>query len=476
MSKAVETRHPSYEIKEYEWRQMRDTADGASSVKRSAALYLPVPAAMFQNPSEQAGVPNSSGFEYNRGGAGDRELINRAPWNHPIAAYSAYLQRARFPDIVSSTKIGLMGVATKKQPTIDFPSELKHLEEKATTCGLTLSDFYKKCIDEVLTTGRFSFLIDIVDNKPYFVPYVAESFINWKQDGDKVKLAVFETYQYGNDDDEFSQDVKKVHFVGRINTDGDYESQKYVDGVAIEDPIVPSLTGKKFERVPLVVVNATDLGTQVDTTPMLGISDIAISIYQKEADMANSEFVTCNPMLVFIGIDAGSAPSVVGSNVAFAIPDSDGDAKYVEPAANCLQHMSVRIENLFKEATMYGAALLGGSNRAESTETTRMKQEASGASLKTIVDSVEKGIHQGLNMILDLTNSNSEYTFIANKEFTDLKLTAPEITALVQSWLNKGISYESYFSNMKKGGYIPEDRTIDEERSMIEKNPPMMSE
>lgn len=475
MATGVETRHPSYELKEYEWRQMRDTTDGMSAVKRSGALYLPIPAAMLEATNQQAGVPDSRGVEYNRGGAEDRELRNKAPWAHPIPAYSAYIQRARFPDIVSSTKIGLMGIATKKQPTFELPSDLAYLEDRATVCGLTLVEFYKKCVDEVLTTGRFEFLIDIVDGNPYFVPYIAESFINWKQHGNEIKLAVFETTTYGKDDDEFSQEQTLRHTVARVNSDGNYEVQDYIDGMP-QQSIEPAIKGKKTDKVPLVVINATDLGTQVDTTPMLGISDIAISIYQKEADMSNSEFVTCNPMLVFIGIDADSAPSVVGSNVAFAIPDSDGDAKYAEPSANCLQHMTKRVENLFQEAAIYGSALLGGQNRAESTETTRMKQEASGASLKTIVDSVEKGIQQGIQIILDWSGSKSEFKFSANKEFTDLKLTAQEMTSLVQSWLNKGISYDSYFTNMKKAGYIPEDRTIEEEKSLIEQAAPNMSE
>lgn len=473
MASGVETRHPSYEDKEYEWRQMRDTADGMSAVKRSAALYLPIPAAMLFDSSKQVGIPDANGIQYNTNSE-DKSLKSRAPWDHPNKSYSAYLQRARFPDIVASTSLGLMGIATKKPAVVELGPSLSHLEEKATVCGLSLEELFKKCVQEILTTGRLSLLIDIVDNKPYFVVYIAESYINWKEKSDETTLAVYEEKQYGIVGDEFSQDESKKNLVLRINDDGNYESQEYMDGKPSKKVEV-TLRGKRLKKIPNVTINATGVGNRIQTSPMIGISDIAISIYQKEADMANSEFVTCNPMLVFIGVDQEDAPAVVGSNVAVAFPNEDSDAKYVEPESNSLNHMKERIKDLFAEAATYGAALLGGTNKSEATETVRMRQEASGATLKTIVDSVENGITTGLDIMLEWMNKKGEeYTFEANREFSDLKLTSQEQLALMQAWMNKGISYDTYFNNLQKAGIVSEETTSDKERSKIESDGPTL--
>lgn len=473
MASTVQTRHPDYDDKEYEWRQMRDTIAGPSAIKRSGTLYLPMPSAMAVNPDTTAGTSSNRGVEIGRGN-GSVQLENKTPWAHNNKAYAAYVQRARFPDITATTKMGLLGIATKNKPFVEMPESLGHLVENATNTGMTMTELFKFLVDEVISVGRVTLLVDVDENsQPYFVVQIAESFINWKNKapGSRPSLAVFESKLYGENDesDMFSQDESEAHLACFLNEEGQYVAQNYIDGAAVGDVIEPSIQGNRLKYVPTVTINSTDCGNAVETSPLVGISDVAIAIYQKEADMANAEFVTCNPMLVFIGIDKRDAPSVVGSNVAFTIPDPEGDAKYVEPNANCLEFVKSHIDSLLAEAATYGASLLGGSNNvSESTETTRMKQEASGASLKTIVDTVEKGIRNGIQIMLDwMQQSDQEFKFNASKEFSDLKLTSAEIRELVAAWLQKGISHQTFFENMQKAGYVNEDRSFEDEVQII---------
>jgi len=476
MTSGVETRHPTYERMEYEWRQLRDTIQGMSAVKRSGDLYLPIPAAMIEA-QRVAGLPNDSGVEINTTFE-DKSLKTRAPWSHPNIPYSAYLQRARFPDITSSSLRGLIGISTKKMPEIELPAQLEHLVEKATLDGLSLKDLFKKAIREVLSVGRFNILVDIDKaGKIVLVPYSAESYINWKESSSsKLTLSVLEENSFGSIDDEFSQDAMMAHRVLRIDKDDKYETQVYLDGKA-SGKITPSFQGVELDRIPLSTMNAMNVGSDIGVNPMIGISDISISIYQKEADMAQSEFLTCSPMLVLIGVDPDDAPNVIGSSVSYALSSDTADAKYVEPNSNCLSHMTTRISNLMDEAGGYGAALLGADKKAaESTETMRMKQEAKGATLKGVVRNVESGIKRALMMAAEWVGANSEdVVFEANIEFSDLKLSAQEQAALLQSWMNRGISQDTYLYNLKAASIIPESRTIEEEKDLIDSAKPMLA-
>lgn len=473
----VETKHPQYEHVEYQWRQLRDSAAGTSSIKRSGSLYLPIPAAMLDNPSQSAGVPTDSG-NFSSGNI-DKNLTTSAPWFHSNAAYSAYLQRARFPDMVSSCLRGFVGISTKKNPIVELPASIDYLEDRATNDGMSLNELYKKVVQELLLTGRYSLLLDINETGQInIVSYNAESFTNWKQGVIKgesaTRLAVFQEC-FSDCDDQFSHDLEDAFRVLFINDDGIYESAMFVDGKA-QSSVIPNLMGQAFDRLPLVTMNATKIGCDIGPSPMLGISDIAISVYQKEADISHSEFLTCNPTLVVTGIDEDQAPGSVGSSVCWAFPNSEVKVFYVEPESNCFQHMSSRIQDLFKEATAYGSALLGESKKAaESSETVRLRQEASGATLKSIVGSAKEGIERALKMAAIWSGADpGQVSFRPNMEFSEFKLTAQEQNALLQAWMNGAISHDTYLYNLQEASVIPEDVNVEEEKGRIETTAPVL--
>lgn len=487
VNRSVETQHPQYENRQYEWRQMRDSAGGTTNVKRSGTLYLPMPNAMLFAPKINTpdGILTDSG-NTNTDVSTTKDLQNRAPWSHSNPAYSAYLQRARFPDIVSACARGLVGIATKQDPEIKLPSSISYLEDSCTPDGKTLVDLYEQIIDELLTTGRYELLVEPKeDGTVTFIEYTAESFINWKSaiiEGEQeATLAVFEEQVSSNQDDEFSHDTVTGQNVLRLTVDPEdetglstiYTKQFYKEGVVV-DFVIPTVRGRTLDKIPLVVGNAQWLGLNVGSSPMLGISDLAISIYQKDADKSQSEYLTCNPMLVTSGVDSEDVPNIIGSAVSWNLPNSEAKAYYVEPESNCLQHINETIKNSFEEASFYGASLLGPSKKAaESAETTSLKQAAQGATLKQTANQAGQMILKALQIAAEWTGSvDTGVEFDPNLEFAETKLSPQEQTALLQSWMNRAISDETYFENLKKAGIQPVDRTFEEEKTLIENKAP----
>ncbi|MCH9735859.1 MAG: DUF4055 domain-containing protein [Actinomycetia bacterium] len=506
----VEDLHPQYENKQYEFRQMRDTISGPSSVKRSGALYLPIPAAMYEVSSQpQTGIS----YDQNDLKNGQANIISNAPWRHNIPAYSSYLQRSRFPDMTSLLLMGLTGIAIKKKPEIKLPTNIKYMEESATKDGKTLTELFNFCVKEVLSVGRISLLLEIdkKSNKFFINTYSAESFINWKTSSSGMEkstevasLAVFQEQCASSDADEFttSEDslcqlvLREEGLVPDVNSEDGfseglaYNVQRYIDSKPVTDPIFPSIRGKTIPFVPLVTVNSENVGFDVGNCPLIGVSDIAISIYQKDADMSNSEFLTCNPMLVTIGLSdemdengnpTGSPSFPVGSNITMNLPDTESDAKYIEPQSNCLQHMITRIQDLKDEAVQYGAAILSTEkNSSEAAETVRLRQSGNSSSLRTVIKQVGEGIEQILQYAYmwdkNSVSESTELEFLPNLELTESRLSSQEITALLQSMMNKGISRESYLMNLREGGIKLSGETTEEEISKIDNQRPMIDE
>ena len=477
MSSNVEKVHPEFENSEYQWRQMRDTVGGPTLIKRSNELYLPMPAPMAVADSKKklSYNPNQGSDNLNK-----KELTTQVPWAHYNKYYSEYLHRARFPDITNLTKKTLTGIATKKEPVIELPAKLEYMHKRATNTGIGLKQLFYLAIAELLTTGRYGILVEVQANgEVLFVPYVAEYIRNWKSImvDSKELLSLLVLKQDVDSDDEFEHDCDDSEFIVlRLISEGERTicvSQKYQSGEPCEI-VTPELFGKKFNEIPFTVANSGEMGMSIAPPPLIGVSDISIAIYQKDADMSQTEHLTCNPWLFFTGVDPENGPNTIGSHLAFFAETPDATANYIEPAGTSLKHMSSRITDLKEEASRYGAALLGPGNAQESAETVRMKQSAQGASLKTIVENAQNLIRRSIEIAIDMMQINQEYRFEANLDFSQHMLTFNEIKVLLDALSENAISYETFFENLQKGGVVSKDMTTEKEIDRITNSAPRL--
>jgi hypothetical protein len=257
--------------------------------------------------------------------------------------------------------------------------------------------------------------------------------------------------------------------------DGLYTSQLFIDGKE-RDLILPNIQGRTLDFIPKVVIGSTNLDLIPDIIPLEGIADIAVHIYMKSADIGQSEYMTANPTLVYSGIDEDDAPNTIGPTGAIVLSSPEAKAYYVETSGNGIAAQQASVQAFFEQAKEEGGALLGGTKKqAEAAETTRLRQEASGASLQTVTETAGRGIEQILkSAAIWLGEDPAKVSFKPNTEFSEHSLTAPEQTALLNSWTNNAISYETYYSNLQRAGITPEDRTAAEEQTLIDTEMPTL--
>jgi len=485
--------HPQYENKQYELRQLTDTLDGASSVKRSGSLYLPIPAAMYAASGKQPASGIST--DNNEFKNGQQNVVSNAPWDHNIPAYSAYVQRARFPEITNLIHRGLVGIGTKQDCVIELPTQIDYLESNATRDGKTLEELFAYLVDQVLSKGRVELLVDIdaTNGRCVLVPYIADSFINYRisevNDREQFELGVFQ-YEKNTGEDEFSHDTETAHFVVRNKArdpenEGQmisvYNTQKYTNETADGNASVPLLRGNPLSFVPLTVINTNGLGIGHWVCPLTGVSDIAISIYQKDADMSNSEFLTCNPMLFVYGIDEDEAPTAIGSAVAYSTTNEQAKAEYVEPKGTSLSHMEKRIAALFDEAIQYGVSIIGKTpNSAEAADTVKMRQAGNSATIRTIIQAVANGLEEALQHCYmwetNTIDKSEEIQVNPNLELSEMSLTPQEQTALLQSFLNNAISHDTYLKRLQEGGIDLAGETVEGEQDLIINKVPVFND
>lgn len=450
-------RNKEYENSKYSIAQVRATVAGSNAVKRGNELYLPIPSGMLLL---SEGVSQS-----NRSAAGQASNIHiqDAPWYHSNPAYRSYLQRARFPDLTAIVMRGLVGVASKGEASVKLPSSIAHFEDSATTEGMSLDKLYSYSIQEVLQTSKLVYVLDVKKNNEFVIAvYSAERNVDWEEaviDGEKVLTScVFVESDLG---DEVEKSIKYE----LINGVAVY--QRYIDGQIDGEEVLIMRQGKTINKLPIFFASTNKNSPSFGIIPLLGPSDIALSIYRKDADLSQAEFMTCNPTLFLFGVPSDETPKLIGSTVTVSVSNPEASAVYPATDTSALAHVLTRIESLYTEAVQAGAAMLNiGGRGAESAEALSIRESASGATLVEITDTVGEAMLDLLNFASDWAGTG-EVEYVPSKDFIEKKLTAQELTALVGAWVNDAISHDTLLDKLRDVDIIDGRITNEQEKAKI---------
>lgn len=362
--------HPEYTKMKKDWDRVRDCVQSESHIKSKGEKYLPRPAGM-------------SG-EY-------------------ADAYDAYKERAHYPQICSYALQGALGVIITKLPEFNLPTELKHLLKNATKDGVSLNQLFLDTLIEILQTGRCPLLVDIVPetNQFKFVQYKAEDLINWREsmiyEESSLILAVLKE-QVPSQSDIFSHDTENQYRVLYLDKAGNYSTTVYAEnGHQVTGAIIPKYMGRKLNVVPIYNAGSINNNIRVQPIPLLSVANCSIQIYRKEADLANAEFITCNPTLCMVGAsNDDDLPNVVGSSVMIVLPEPQARVFYTETDTAALTHVKDHIVDLYDEAIRHGVAILDARKGVEAAEALRIRQATQSASIYSMYLSALNAITQGL--------------------------------------------------------------------------------
>jgi hypothetical protein len=482
----VSQTNPQFDNCIYDWRMVRDFVAGSSQVKRQNTLYLPIPAAMTaatvapdlsteqlvdREPRQIGGFAPSSRSENQR-------INENTPWYYPQnLAYQSYLRRARVPDMTSFALRAMLGIATRKNPTVEIPDSLSYLVDNATDDGFTLNQLFAFLVSQVLQCGRVGLLLDVTPDSQFkFKVYAAEAGINWCEEmsatGEKVLEYVVLQEDARDEQDKYSHEVKPRYVVLHKNEEGTYETAIHSNPSGAPDEInVPSYRGNTLRNIPFMFVGSVDNTPDCDPAPLDGVAEVCQHVYMKEADLANAEFMTCNPTLVMTGAEPSEAPQATGSNVAVILSDPQSKVFYTETDTSGLSHVMSHIKELQEEAAAFGATVLGArKNAAETAESKRIDQSVGGATLHSAVMCVGEAIESMLNKALEWQGSSPDAIFEPSTEFSNVSLSAQEVQAYLSAYMQGAFSLDSLVELWRRAGLLPEGDTVEDEVDRIERS------
>lgn len=370
---SVDNHHPDYDKYYASWSKVRHCMEGEDAVKSKKETYLPRPKGM------------------------DGEYAE---------AYDAYIERAHFPLITSYALSGALGVIITKLPEFNVPKELEYILKESTKDGRPIQQLFLDIIIEIFQTGRVPLLVDVVENKNEFrfVQYRAEEFINWKTsiiESEKSLILGVISESIPSSEDIFSHDTDQVYRVLVLDENGDYTSRMFGEATEYEEFYkTPLFMGNPLNEIPLVVAGSINNSFECQPIPLISVANCSVQIYRKEADLANSEFLSCNPTLVLVGASTeDNLPNVVGSSVMMVIPNEAARVFYTTTDTAALTHVKSHIDSLYEEAIRHGVAILDSRKGVEAAEALRIRQATQSASVYSVYLAAMNAIKQGLQLM-----------------------------------------------------------------------------
>jgi len=466
---AVDAKHPAYIKALPDWELISDAKDGERTIKEAGTKYLPPTSGMEADGMTGVGVG--------------------------LKAYNAYKRRARFPDVVEVSIQALIGIMHSKPPTIELPSVMEPLRLAATTEGEGLEPLLRHINEAQLTEGRIGLLVDVetgarIGRLPYIAVYNARSIINWDngtRDGLVAQnlnfVALDESEDERDHNFEWEFEIKtRIAILGDVEAnEGKNEGAVYSVGVfreansafSLGAMMVPSVGGRTLDEIPFTFINSDDIVPAPAKPPLLGLGNLAISIYRGEADYRQALFMQGQDTLVVLG---GEEDTVYRTGAGASIsPPIGGDAKYIGVDSNGLSEMRLSLENDRSAADQRSGQMLDTTSRAkESGDALRIRVGARTTTLNQIAMTGAFGLQNCLRQMAKWIGVNPDDVVVTpNLDFVDDRLDGRTLVEyMTAKSLGAPMSLESIHNIMEQKGLT--DKTFAEELAAIEAEEPLV--
>ena len=462
---AIDTTHRDYAAAEDDWKLLRDVIAGARAVKKAGIAYLPRPT-----------------------GRDDDE-------------FAAYCDRAQFFDATSKTVQGMCGMIFRRPPLVALPSTLEYLLTDADGRGTPLDQLVKDCAEEVVGMGRAGLLVDypavegeltlaeerMLGLSARLYLYTAENVTNWRFDriGADYQLSMLvlrEEYSVPLDGDEFAEEYRWQFRVLRLEkaSPEDPEGALVVEVYRQDEgewkvveehrPTLPG--GEPMWYIPFVFVGSGNLTASIDKSPMLDIAQVNLGHYRNSADYEEALFMTGQPTPVVTGLDESfmqkhQGKLRIGSRAAWMLP-LGATATLLGVDAK-LDALAGALEAKESQMSALGARLLENRAGVEAAETARIRQSGEASVMGSIAANLTRAFELALGWAAEWMGAGgSELACKVNDEFFPIPLTPQQLQALVTSWQQGAITYDTLFENLVKGEVIEDGTDPEEYKTALE--------
>jgi hypothetical protein len=237
----------------------------------------------------------------------------------------------------------------------------------------------------------------------------------------------------------------------------------------------PMIKGKHLTALPFYPISTDSVEICPDTPPLTDLVDINLSHYRTNADYEHGCHFTGLPTPVISGYtpDKEGQSFGIGSMTAWVFPRPDAKASYLEFTGQGLKALEANLTRKETQMAVLGARMLESKqSNGDSQGGAAINMGGEQSLLASIAQAASIGIERALTMFTRFAGSDQPAKFRLNKDFFPMPMPALTLTALVASWQNGAISYQTLFNNLQRGEVIDIDQTIEKELAKMDQHKP----
>ena len=429
------------------WKINRDIMAGEAAVKAAGAKYLP-----------------------KREGQSDPE-------------YRSFAQRIMFFPAASRTREGLIGLVTRKAPTLDCADRLKAMFNTITKAGQSFEDLGEQLLDETLQTafpgmlvdhpvtapveGKVATLADVEasNDRPFVALYAAETIL-------EVSTGVHRNQQVQTrvrlleDGGDTVRELRLDNGVYTVTMHYRVEGEGWI----ADAPITPLRNGQPLDFIPFVLSTLKARSFAPCKGPMDDLCDLNVHLFNASAMAFTSRWFSSAPMIYVLGAEIDEVTVAPGETLNFPFHSNEHPVviDYLEFGGQgqaALDEYEVAI--LDKMAKLGSNLLASEKSAAEASETLAIRR----SSENSVLAGIARAVSRALTEVLDICSwwqgeERGKTKCALNTDFVPQPMSEGERKAALAEFMAGAISYETYIDMLISGEVLPDtfDREVEEQR------------
>jgi hypothetical protein len=350
-------------------------------------------------------------------------------------AYESYLTRAIYYNYPLDTVETAVGMMQREPSEFIVPETMEKLLTSSTIEDEPLSELLSDVNTGQVSYGGLCLLVDIPvgstaendNDMPYFVKYDRVKFINWSEDvkygRKRLRMVLLDeskneigpggAHQWVWRYRVCALDENDRYWTAIVTDLGGLDMDNFNPPSGMGDEVYPTFRGTELNYIPFVPINVSNLQTKPQTPPVLDIANLSISIYRKEADRSQTEFMQGQSTPYLFGITEDELPGVLGSTSLISTTSTEATAGMLEISGDGLSEMSATIEELKQTVVSQGLSLVETS-QTESGKALAIRSGSKTSSLKTMMLTAAEGVTLALKYAYNWMSQGGNKASIAD--------------------------------------------------------------
>lgn len=299
--------------------------------------------------------------------------------------------------------------------------------------------------------------------RPYLIEVPPEALFYWRWRLDRgipiVEEARIMEMNFNDDGDEIQQVRQLFPGAWRVwQQVGEEKSWLPVD----EGTTAP------IDRIPIIPIYAERKGVYQSSPPLRDLADLNLAHWQSSSDQRHVLHVARVPVLFGAGLAENMNRMNIGPNRMIKTTNSDAKLTYVEHSGAAIDAGRQDLLDLERRMGTMGLELLVPDRPGDQTATEKAIEKAeSESALEMMAKQLQDGLQQAIDTMMKWGGVSGEAVVDLNSSF-EIKLTdQSELQTLTEMRMNRDLSQESYWREMKRRGVLADDFDPDYEMEVL---------